>query len=78
MSRGPVYGSRGTSVQKKQEDGVRALLTTVWEPEERIPVVVTRWTRSHVKNDLQGLTTRLGLRNRVHAVAYALPEGYIS
>jgi DNA-binding NarL/FixJ family response regulator len=40
MSRGPVYGSRGTSVQKKQEDGVRALLTTVWEPEERIPVVV--------------------------------------
>jgi DNA-binding NarL/FixJ family response regulator len=31
-----------------------------------------------VKNVLQGLTTRLGLRNRVHAVAYALREGYIS
>lgn len=31
-----------------------------------------------VKNVIQGLTTRLGLRNRAHAVAYALREGYIS
>ncbi|MFG2138343.1 response regulator transcription factor [Streptomyces sp. NPDC048650] len=31
-----------------------------------------------VKNILQGLTTRMELRNRAHAVAYALREGYIS
>jgi DNA-binding NarL/FixJ family response regulator len=31
-----------------------------------------------VKNILQGMTTRLNLRNRAHAVAYALREGYIS
>jgi DNA-binding NarL/FixJ family response regulator len=31
-----------------------------------------------VKNIMQGLTTRLDLRNRAHAVAYALREGYIS
>ncbi|QCX74526.1 Transcriptional regulatory protein DegU [Streptomyces sp. YIM 121038] len=30
-----------------------------------------------VKNDLQNLTSRLGLRNRTHAVAYALRAGYI-
>jgi DNA-binding NarL/FixJ family response regulator len=30
-----------------------------------------------IKNVLYGLTTRLHLRNRVHAVAYALREGYI-
>jgi DNA-binding NarL/FixJ family response regulator len=30
-----------------------------------------------IKNVLHGLTTRLQLRNRVHAVAYALREGYI-
>lgn len=30
-----------------------------------------------VKNVLYGLTTRLHLRNRTHAVAYALREGYI-
>ncbi|WP_405605940.1 LuxR C-terminal-related transcriptional regulator [Streptomyces sp. NBC_01410] len=30
-----------------------------------------------VKNVLHGLTTRLYLRNRAHAVAYALREGYI-
>lgn len=30
-----------------------------------------------VKNVLHGLTTRLRLRNRAHAVAYALREGYI-
>lgn len=31
-----------------------------------------------VKNIMQGLTTRLALRNRTHAVAYAMREGYIS
>lgn len=31
-----------------------------------------------VKNILQAMTTRLNLRNRAHAVAYALREGYIS
>jgi DNA-binding NarL/FixJ family response regulator len=31
-----------------------------------------------VKNIMQGLTTRLALRNRTHAVAYALREGYIT
>ncbi|MFI6347470.1 response regulator transcription factor [Streptomyces sp. NPDC050560] len=31
-----------------------------------------------VKNILQALTTRLALRNRAHAVAHALREGYIS
>jgi DNA-binding NarL/FixJ family response regulator len=31
-----------------------------------------------VKNIMHGLTTRLALRNRAHAVAYALREGYIS
>ncbi|GAA5058478.1 response regulator transcription factor [Streptomyces sp. SID10815] len=30
-----------------------------------------------VKNVIHGLTTRLHLRNRAHAVAYALREGYI-
>ncbi|MDQ0931388.1 DNA-binding NarL/FixJ family response regulator [Streptomyces turgidiscabies] len=30
-----------------------------------------------VKNVMHGLTTRLRLRNRAHAVAYALREGYI-
>ncbi|GGJ68599.1 helix-turn-helix transcriptional regulator [Streptomyces brasiliensis] len=30
-----------------------------------------------VKNVIHGLTTRLHLRNRTHAVAYALREGYI-
>ncbi|MEU8809613.1 LuxR C-terminal-related transcriptional regulator [Streptomyces violaceoruber] len=30
-----------------------------------------------VKNVMHGLTTRLHLRNRAHAVAYALKEGYI-
>ncbi len=30
-----------------------------------------------VKNVVHGLTTRLHLRNRAHAVAYALREGYI-
>lgn len=30
-----------------------------------------------VKNTMHGLTTRLHLRNRPHAVAYALREGYI-
>ncbi|MFD8923035.1 LuxR C-terminal-related transcriptional regulator [Streptomyces sp. NPDC059569] len=30
-----------------------------------------------VKNVMHGLTTRLQLRNRTHAVAYALREGYI-
>ncbi|QDQ09831.1 helix-turn-helix transcriptional regulator [Streptomyces spectabilis] len=30
-----------------------------------------------VKNDLQNLTSRLHLRNRTHAVAYALRAGYI-
>ncbi|MEY9844559.1 DNA-binding NarL/FixJ family response regulator [Streptacidiphilus sp. BW17] len=30
-----------------------------------------------VKNVMHGLTTRLQLRNRAHAVAYALREGYI-
>ncbi|MFG3049850.1 LuxR C-terminal-related transcriptional regulator [Kitasatospora sp. NPDC048239] len=30
-----------------------------------------------VKNVLHGLTTRLQLRNRAHAVAYAVREGYI-
>jgi DNA-binding NarL/FixJ family response regulator len=30
-----------------------------------------------VKNVMHGLTTRLHLRNRAHAVAYALREGYI-
>ncbi|MEU6406422.1 response regulator transcription factor [Streptomyces sp. NPDC046985] len=30
-----------------------------------------------VKNVMHGLTTRLHLRNRAHAVAYALQEGYI-
>ncbi|MEU7135960.1 LuxR C-terminal-related transcriptional regulator [Streptomyces sp. NPDC046261] len=30
-----------------------------------------------VKNVLHGMTTRLHLRNRAHAVAYALREGYI-
>ncbi|WP_030669301.1 helix-turn-helix transcriptional regulator [Streptomyces sp. NRRL B-1347] len=30
-----------------------------------------------VKNDLQNLTSRLQLRNRTHAVAYALRAGYI-
>jgi DNA-binding NarL/FixJ family response regulator len=30
-----------------------------------------------VKNILHGLTTRLQLRNRAHAVAYALREGYL-
>ncbi|MFJ9585607.1 helix-turn-helix transcriptional regulator [Streptomyces acidicola] len=31
-----------------------------------------------IKNIMQGLTTRLNLRNRAHAVAYAMREGYIS
>lgn len=30
-----------------------------------------------VKNVLHGMTTRLHLRNRAHAVAYALREGHI-
>lgn len=30
-----------------------------------------------IKNIMHGLTTRLHLRNRAHAVAYALREGYI-
>ena len=30
-----------------------------------------------VKNVVHGLTTRLQLRNRAHAVAYAFREGYI-
>jgi DNA-binding NarL/FixJ family response regulator len=30
-----------------------------------------------VKNVMHALTTRLQLRNRAHAVAYALREGYI-
>ncbi|NUV37500.1 LuxR C-terminal-related transcriptional regulator, partial [Streptomyces sp. KAI-27] len=30
-----------------------------------------------VKNVIHGVTTRLHLRNRAHAVAYALREGYI-
>jgi len=31
-----------------------------------------------IKNTLQGVTTRLQLRNRSHAVAYALREGMLS
>ncbi|GHF15983.1 helix-turn-helix transcriptional regulator [Streptomyces spiralis] len=30
-----------------------------------------------IKNVVQGLTTRLHLRNRAHAVAYAIREGYL-
>ncbi|WP_308013387.1 helix-turn-helix transcriptional regulator [Streptomyces beigongshangae] len=31
-----------------------------------------------IKSIMQGLTTRMNLRNRAHAVAYAMREGYIS
>ncbi|MFJ6433324.1 response regulator transcription factor [Streptomyces sp. NPDC091416] len=35
------------------------------------------WSERTIKNIIQGITTRLQLRNRAHAVAYAMREGHI-
>ena len=40
-------------------------------------VVVARTLDNAVKNVLRDVTTRLNLRNRSHAVAYAMREGLI-
>ncbi|WP_261991424.1 helix-turn-helix transcriptional regulator [Streptomyces sp. OR43] len=35
------------------------------------------WSERTIKNIIQGVTTRLQLRNRAHAVAYAMRKGHI-
>ena len=59
----------------ERESDILRLVAEGWDTAE----IATRLSYSErtVKNVLHGLTTRLQLRNRAHAVAYALREGYI-
>ncbi|MGW2043477.1 hypothetical protein ACWCO4_36290, partial [Streptomyces virginiae] len=49
----------------------------VWDEVGEDLAAKLAYSERTVKNVMHGLTTRLHLRNRAHAVAYALREGYI-
>ncbi|MFJ8042720.1 LuxR C-terminal-related transcriptional regulator [Kitasatospora sp. NPDC096147] len=68
----PGYAPPGIS---ERESDILRLIAEGWDTGE----IAGRLSYSErtVKNVLHGLTTRLNLRNRAHAVAHALREGYI-
>ncbi|MBP0450341.1 response regulator transcription factor [Kitasatospora sp. RG8] len=67
-------GHAPTGLSERESDVLR-LVAEGWDTGE----IAARLSYSErtVKNVLHGLTTRLQLRNRAHAVAHAVREGYI-
>lgn len=67
-------GQAPTGLSERESDVLR-LVAEGWDTGE----IAARLSYSErtVKNVLHGLTTRLQLRNRAHAVAHAVREGYI-
>jgi DNA-binding NarL/FixJ family response regulator len=59
----------------EREADILRLVAEGWDTSEIAAKL--SYSERTVKNVLHGLTTRLQLRNRAHAVAYALREGYI-
>ncbi|MCX5213543.1 LuxR C-terminal-related transcriptional regulator [Kitasatospora sp. NBC_00240] len=59
----------------ERESDILRLVAEGWDTAEIAAKL--SYSERTVKNVLHGLTTRLHLRNRAHAVAYALREGYI-
>ncbi|MFJ2777903.1 MULTISPECIES: LuxR C-terminal-related transcriptional regulator [unclassified Kitasatospora] len=68
----PGYTPPGLS---ERESDVLRLVAEGWDTAEIAAKL--SYSERTVKNVLHGLTTRLHLRNRAHAVAHALREGYI-
>ncbi|MGW6914110.1 helix-turn-helix transcriptional regulator [Kitasatospora sp. NPDC054939] len=68
----PGYVPPGLS---ERESDVLRLVAEGWDTGEIAAQL--SYSERTVKNVLHGLTTRLQLRNRAHAVAHALREGYI-
>ncbi|WP_371503486.1 LuxR C-terminal-related transcriptional regulator [Kitasatospora sp. NBC_00374] len=72
-SRG-VPGFTPSGISDRESDILR-LVADGWDTGEIAGEL--SYSERTVKNVLHGLTTRLNLRNRAHAVAHALREGYI-
>ncbi|MFD9814183.1 response regulator transcription factor [Streptomyces sp. NPDC059080] len=70
-----VPGARPSGLSQREVDALRLVAEGMDTNEIARKLAYSERT---VKNIMQGLTTRLNLRNRAHAVAYALREGYIS
>ncbi|MCB5909133.1 helix-turn-helix transcriptional regulator [Streptomyces pinistramenti] len=68
-------GGRPSGLNQREVDALRLVAEGMDTGEIARKLAYSERT---VKNIMQGLTTRLNLRNRAHAVAYALREGYIS
>ncbi|MFI5527921.1 LuxR C-terminal-related transcriptional regulator [Kitasatospora sp. NPDC051853] len=68
----PGYAPPGIS---ERESDILRLIAEGWDTGEIAGKL--SYSERTVKNVLHGLTTRLNLRNRAHAVAHALREGYI-
>jgi DNA-binding NarL/FixJ family response regulator len=68
-------GDRRTGLNAREIDVMQLIAEGLGTGEIAVKLSYSERT---VKNIVQGLTTRLDLRNRAHAVAYALREGYIS
>ncbi|MFG1924706.1 response regulator transcription factor [Cryptosporangium sp. NPDC048952] len=74
MRREPATGT-GAHPPTERELEVLRLLAEGWET--RAIAEKLAYSERTVKNVLQGLNARFQLRNRTHAVAYALREGYL-
>ncbi|WP_441246658.1 helix-turn-helix transcriptional regulator [Kitasatospora sp. McL0602] len=69
-----IPGLASPGVSEREADVLR-LVAEGWDTAEIAGKL--SYSERTVKNVLHGLTTRLNLRNRAHAVAHALREGYI-
>ncbi|GHH60872.1 helix-turn-helix transcriptional regulator [Kitasatospora indigofera] len=69
-----IPGFTPPGISERESDILR-LVAEGWDTAEIAAKL--SYSERTVKNVLHGLTTRLHLRNRAHAVAYALREGYI-
>jgi DNA-binding NarL/FixJ family response regulator len=74
-----LLGRLLTQVGRMQRSAAEGTAVPVGLSERDTTEIAARLSYSErtVKNVLHGLTSRLHLRNRAHAVAYALREGYI-
>jgi DNA-binding NarL/FixJ family response regulator len=71
---GPAPGLSGSRLSDRETDIVRLIA----EGLETIEIAAKLcYSERTVKNVLHGLMTRMQLRNRAHAVAYAAREGYL-
>lgn len=73
-SGGAVPGTAGAGLAAREVDVLRLVADGMDTGEIAGKLSYSERT---VKNVMHGITTRLQLRNRAHAVAYALREGYI-